>query len=68
MSHACGKPHPALVTTDHFTILDDHFGGQSARECFKYEAGWGVPSQADRDEIVRLMSGDKLDVRESVAV
>ena len=67
LSHACGRQHPALVTTDHFTILDDHFGGMSARECFHYEADWGVPSQADRDEIVRLMLGEQLDIRELVA-
>lgn len=67
LSHACGKQHPAIVTTDHFSILDDHFGGMSARECFRYEPGWGVPSQADRDEIVRLMTGEQTELRELAA-
>jgi len=47
--------------------VDDHFGGMSARECFRYEADWGVPSQADRDDIVRLMSSEQRDLREPVA-
>ncbi len=56
LTHACGKQHPALVTPEDFSILDDHFGGMSARQCFDYELGWGLPGQADRDEIVKLMT------------
>lgn len=56
LSNACGKQHPALVSTENFSILDDHFGSISAQDCFRYEPGWGVPSESDRDEIVRLMA------------
>ncbi|MEM7205340.1 MAG: FMN-binding glutamate synthase family protein [Planctomycetota bacterium] len=48
LSHACGVAHPALLTLDHFEILDDRFGSQSAREVFGYAEGWGLPSAADR--------------------
>lgn len=56
LTHACGKLHPALVSTEDFSILDDHYGGRTARQCFNYELGWGLPSTADREEIVKLMS------------
>lgn len=34
LSHACGVAHPALVTTEHFEILDDALGAIAASEIF----------------------------------
>lgn len=34
LSRACGVKHPSEVSLDHFEILDDQFGSQSARQCF----------------------------------
>ena len=36
LSRACGVAHPALITTDHFEVLDECFVGRSATECFGY--------------------------------
>jgi len=38
LSRACGVSHPALITTDHFSILDDHFGSKSATEVFGFDS------------------------------
>jgi glutamate synthase domain-containing protein 2 len=49
MSRAAGKVHPALITTDQVSILDEHFGARSLTEVFGYQPEWGLPS----DEHVR---------------
>ena len=56
LSRACGVQHPALITTDHFDILDEHLGGISATDCFAYEADWGLPSNNDRGKIPEVMA------------
>lgn len=48
LSHACGVRHPALITLEHFTVLDDQFGSRDAADVFGYPAGRGLPSEADR--------------------
>ncbi len=48
LSHACGVAHPALVTGDHFEILDDRLGARSVRQVFGYNDAWGVPSKRDQ--------------------
>lgn len=58
LSHACGEPHPALLTTDHFEILDECFAGQTATQCFGYEPDWSLPSMDDQIAIRSLMSGE----------
>jgi glutamate synthase (ferredoxin) len=54
LAHACGQPHPALVPLDRFDILDG-LKATPAREVFGYEAGWGLPSDPDRDATRALM-------------
>lgn len=56
LSRACGVEHPGLVTGDHIEILDDRFGSREMHEVFGYEPGWGLPGEADRVEICRLMN------------
>jgi len=56
LSRACGQPHPAFITTEHFDVLDDRFGAISASDCFSYEPGWGLPSDSDCEEVARLMN------------
>jgi glutamate synthase domain-containing protein 2 len=55
LAHACGQPHPALVETDDFEILDGRFGSSGAREVFGYQPGWGLPPAEDRRAIRALM-------------
>ena len=38
LSRACGVEHPAMITTDHFEILDECYKARSATECFGYAA------------------------------
>lgn len=51
LTHACGLPHPALVTLDHFDVLDDNFSAHSARDIFGYEPSWGLPPLHEQDRI-----------------
>jgi glutamate synthase domain-containing protein 2 len=55
LSHACGVPHPGLVTPDHFEIIDDRFGARRLVEVFDYEPGWGLPAAVEQVEIARIM-------------
>ncbi len=57
LCHACGVDHPALITLEHFEILDDRFGSRSARDVFGYQRGWGMPSTEERNTITALMNG-----------
>ena len=56
LSRACGVAHPALLTTDHFEMLDSRFGSVTAAECFGYENNWGLPSADDRLDVVQIMN------------
>ncbi|MEZ4656349.1 MAG: FMN-binding glutamate synthase family protein [Caldilineaceae bacterium] len=38
LSYACGVEHPALITTDHFEILNEAFGAASMSKLFGVEA------------------------------
>lgn len=51
LTHACGLPHPALVTLDHFDVLDHNFSASSARQLFDYESGWGLPPKDQRERL-----------------
>ncbi|QDG50555.1 FMN-binding glutamate synthase family protein [Persicimonas caeni] len=51
LTHACGLPHPALVTLDHFDVLDDNFSAHSARDVFSYEPSWGLPPRHEQERI-----------------
>ena len=56
VSEACGVYHPGLVTTDDIDILDRTRSGESLREVYGYEPGWGVPCEADRKALHELLS------------
>jgi glutamate synthase (ferredoxin) len=55
LSRACGVAHPALLTLDHIELLDDKLRGRPAAECFEYQPGWGIPSEADQEAIRAIM-------------
>jgi hypothetical protein len=55
LSRACGVPHPSLVTSDHFEILDGQFRSSTLEELFGYEPGMGLPGERDRQVIAELM-------------
>jgi len=56
LSRACGVAHPAFVTLDHLSFVDDRFAVRSASDVFDYETGWGVPSDADLKAIDQVMA------------
>jgi glutamate synthase domain-containing protein 2 len=55
LCHACGVPHPALVSSKHVEILDDHFGTRRLEDVFGYEAGWSLPSRGDVEAVTGIM-------------
>jgi glutamate synthase domain-containing protein 2 len=57
LSHACGVDHPGFLTSDHMEILDGSFRSRPLYEVFHYEPGWEIPSERDRDEVLREMRG-----------
>ncbi|MEQ8787938.1 MAG: FMN-binding glutamate synthase family protein [Pirellulaceae bacterium] len=58
VSRACGALHPALITTDHFEILEENFQWRSAGQCFQYQPEWGLPSTDDCRQIEQIMRGE----------
>ena len=56
VSEACGVEHPALIEPSSVELLDANTTSTPLDELFEYQEGWGLPSAADRDEIVRLMT------------
>jgi hypothetical protein len=56
VAQACGRAHPGLIRTDDVEILDGRFGGTSLRELYRYEPGWGLPSEERAEEVTQLMA------------
>ena len=57
VASACGVSHPALLTDEHIEILDGRFGSAPLFGVFNYQAGWGLPSAAEREKIEQIMGG-----------
>ena len=57
VASACGVSHPALLTDEHIEILDGRFGSAPLFGVFNYQAGWGLPSAAERETIEQIMGG-----------
>ncbi|MGY1814470.1 glutamate synthase-related protein [Blastococcus sp. SYSU D00820] len=58
VAEACGVEHPGLIDTGSVEILDGRVSGTPLDRVYGYEPGWGLPSEADRAEIVRIMTGE----------
>ncbi|MFG1903120.1 FMN-binding glutamate synthase family protein [Micromonospora carbonacea] len=56
VAEACGVEHPGLIDADSVEILDGRTSATPLREVYGYRPDWGLPSAADRAEIVRLMT------------
>lgn len=56
VAEACGVEHPGLISTESIDILGGRTGSTPLHEVYGYEPGMGLPSAADREEIVRLMT------------
>lgn len=56
VAEACGVEHPGLISTEDVDVLDTRTASMPLHEVYGYEPGMGLPSEADRNEIVRLMT------------
>jgi glutamate synthase domain-containing protein 2 len=56
VAEACGVEHPGLIDTGSVEILDGRTASTPLRDVYGYASDWGLPSAADREEIVRLMT------------
>jgi glutamate synthase domain-containing protein 2 len=58
VAEACGVEHPGLIDTSAVEVLTGRTASRPLREVYEYEPDWGLPSAADRAEIVRLMTAE----------
>ena len=56
VAEACGVEHPGLIETDAVEVLTGRTASTPLVQVYGYEPGWGGPSAADREEIIRLMA------------
>ena len=51
LCHACGQPHPSLVSLDQFGILTEGLQLKSATDIFGYQSEWSLPSPEDQEAV-----------------
>jgi glutamate synthase domain-containing protein 2 len=56
VAEACGVEHPGLISTESIDILTGRTTSTPLHEVYGYTPGMGLPSEADRKEIIRLMT------------
>jgi glutamate synthase domain-containing protein 2 len=56
LGNACGHPHPSLVPLSQLELLESRYVSAPMDEVFDYRPGWGLPSEVDRSELVKLMA------------
>jgi glutamate synthase domain-containing protein 2 len=56
VAEACGVEHPGLIDVSSVEILTGRTASTPLGEVYDYRPDWGLPSAADRAEIVRLMT------------
>jgi glutamate synthase domain-containing protein 2 len=59
VAEACGVEHPGLISTESVDVLDGRTASTPLHDVYGYTPGMGLPSAADRKEIVRLMTGQE---------
>jgi glutamate synthase domain-containing protein 2 len=56
VAEACGVEHPGLIDAGSVEILTGRTASSPLQEVYGYEPGWGLPSAADREAIIGLMT------------
>jgi len=56
VAEACGVEHPGLIDTDAVEVLTGRTASTPLQEVYGYQPEWGLPSAADREAIIRLMT------------
>ena len=58
VAEACGVEHPGLIDSSAVEVLTGRTASTPLAEVYGYREGWGLPSAADRAEIVRIMTAE----------
>ncbi|MGY1700415.1 FMN-binding glutamate synthase family protein [Geodermatophilus sp. SYSU D00766] len=58
VAEACGVEHPGLIDTGSVEVLTGRTASTPLGEVYGYETGWGLPSAADREQIVAVMTAE----------
>jgi len=58
VAEACGVEHPGLIDAGAVEVLDGRTASTPLRDVYGYAPEWGLPSAADRAEIVALMTAE----------
>jgi hypothetical protein len=56
VAEACGVEHPGLIDTASVEVLDGRTASTGLDQVYGYKPGWGLPSAADREHIIRWMT------------
>ncbi|MFC4066488.1 FMN-binding glutamate synthase family protein [Actinoplanes subglobosus] len=56
VAEACGVEHPGLIETSSVEILDGRTAATPLDRVYDYRPGWGLPSKADQETIIALMT------------
>ena len=56
VAEACGVEHPGLIEASSVEILDGRTAATGLDQVYGYRPGWGLPSPADRDTVIALMT------------
>jgi glutamate synthase domain-containing protein 2 len=58
VAESCGREHPGLIESDSVEVLTGRTASAPLDEVYGYEPGWGLPSEADRKQIIAIMAGE----------
>ena len=56
VAEACGVEHPGLIDSGSVEVLTGRTASTPLHEVYGYQPGWGLPSAADQDAIIAIMT------------
>jgi glutamate synthase domain-containing protein 2 len=58
VAEACGVEHPGLIESTAVEVLTGRTASTPLTDVYGYRPGWGLPSAADRDAIIAIMTAE----------
>jgi glutamate synthase domain-containing protein 2 len=58
VAEACGVEHPGLIDSGAVEVLTGRTASTPLAEVYDYRPGWGLPSAADREAIIAIMTAE----------
>jgi glutamate synthase domain-containing protein 2 len=58
VAEACGVEHPGLIDSSAVEVLTGRTASTPLAEVYDYRPGWGLPSAADREAIIAIMTAE----------